>query len=160
MELPATMDQEDEGAEVSILERMNQVIFQLMVSIFKNWVWEMYDNTLPLFLNSRFFSGNLFFKLLCIQNYSCKKSWIRNKYWFGHLLISWLPCSATLRDNLDPLKSHNDAKLWDALKKARLSEVVKNKLAPHDPFVGGRGLDAMIDHETTFSAGIKMRLRA
>ena len=61
--------------------------------------------------------------------------------------------SATLRDNLDPLKSHNDAKLWDSLKKARLSDVVKNKLAPLDPYVGGRGLDAMIDHETTFSAG-------
>ena len=30
---------------------------------------------------------------------------------------------------------------------------MKNKLAPLDPYVGGRGLDAMIDHETTFSAG-------
>ena len=66
-----------------------------------------------------------------------------------HILIF----SATLRDNLDPLKSHNDAKLWDSLKKARLSDVVKNKLAPLDPYVGGRGLDALIDHETTFSAG-------
>ena len=66
--------------------------------------------------------------------------------------------SATLRDNLDPLKSHNDAKLWDSLKKARLSDVVKNKLAPLDPYVGGRGLDAMIDHDTTFSAG-KMSLQ-
>ena len=61
--------------------------------------------------------------------------------------------SATLRDNLDPFKSHNDAKLWDALKKARLSDVVRHKLSPHDPYIGGRGLDAMIDHETTFSAG-------
>jgi len=66
--------------------------------------------------------------------------------------------SATLRDNLDPLKSHNDAKLWDSLKKARLSDVVKNKLAPLDPYVGGRGLDAMIDHETTFSAGQRQLL--
>lgn len=63
--------------------------------------------------------------------------------------------SATLRENLDPLKAHNDAKLWDALKKARLSDVVKYKLTPSDPYVGGRGLDAMIDHETTFSAGKK-----
>ena len=60
-----------------------------------------------------------------------------------------------MRDNLDPMKSHNDAKLWDALKKARLSDVVRHKLSPHDPYVGGRGLDAMIDHETTFSAGTK-----
>ena len=48
---------------------------------------------------------------------------------------------------------HNDAKLLDALKKARLLDVVRHKLASSDPFVGGYGLDAMIDHETTFSAG-------
>ena len=50
--------------------------------------------------------------------------------------------------------SHGDAKLLDALKKARLADVVRYKLAPLDPVEGGRGLDAMIDHETTFSAGI------
>ena len=49
---------------------------------------------------------------------------------------------------------HNDGKLLDALKKARLADVVRQKLAPLDPVVGGRGLDAMIDHETTFSAGL------
>jgi ABC-type multidrug transport system fused ATPase/permease subunit len=63
--------------------------------------------------------------------------------------------SATLRENLDPLMSHSDAKLLDALKKARLADVVRYKLAPLDPVEGGRGLDAMIDHETTFSAGMK-----
>ena len=59
-----------------------------------------------------------------------------------------------MRDNLDPLKSHNDAKLLDALKKARLADVVRQKLVPLDPIEGGRGLNAMVDYETTFSAGI------
>ena len=54
---------------------------------------------------------------------------------------------------MDPLKAHNDAKLLDALKKARLADVVRHKLAPLDPVEGGRGLHAMVDYETTFSAG-------
>ena len=54
---------------------------------------------------------------------------------------------------MDPLKVHNDAKLLDALKKARLADVVRHKLAPLDPVEGGRGLHAMVDYETTFSAG-------
>ena len=61
--------------------------------------------------------------------------------------------SATLRENLDPLMTHDDVQLLDALKKARLLEVVRQKLAPIDPIQGGRGLDAMIDYETTFSSG-------
>ena len=32
-------------------------------------------------------------------------------------------------------------------------DVVRQKLAPIDPIQGGRGLDAMIDYETTFSSG-------
>ena len=54
---------------------------------------------------------------------------------------------------MDPLKAHNDAKLLDALKKARLADVVSHKLAPLVPGEGGRGLHAMVDYETTFSAG-------
>ena len=61
--------------------------------------------------------------------------------------------SATLRENLDPLMTHDDVQLLDALKKARLLDVVRQKLAPIDPIQGGRGLDAMIDYETTFSSG-------
>ena len=49
--------------------------------------------------------------------------------------------------------THDDVQLLDALKKARLLEVVRQKLAPIDPIQGGRGLDAMIDYETTFSSG-------
>ena len=63
--------------------------------------------------------------------------------------------SATLRENLDPLMSHGDDKLLDALKKAGLADTVRQRLAPLDPVEGGRGLDAMIDHETSFSAGRK-----
>ena len=61
--------------------------------------------------------------------------------------------SATLRENLDPLMTHDDVQLMDALKKARLLDIVRQKLAPIDPIQGGRGLDAMIDYETTFSSG-------
>ena len=61
--------------------------------------------------------------------------------------------SATLMENLDPLMTHDDVQLLDALKKARLLDVVRQKLAPIDPIQGGRGLDAMIDYETTFSSG-------
>ena len=49
--------------------------------------------------------------------------------------------------------THDDVQLLDALKKARLLDVVRQKLAPIDPIQGGRGLDAMIDYETTFSSG-------
>ena len=61
--------------------------------------------------------------------------------------------SASLRDNLDPLHLHTDVQLFDALKKTRLADVVRQKLAPVDPMTGGQGLDADVDHETTFSAG-------
>ena len=49
--------------------------------------------------------------------------------------------------------THDDVQLLDSLKKARLLDVVRQKLAPIDPIQGGRGLDAMIDYETTFSSG-------
>ena len=41
-------------------------------------------------------------------------------------MLSMMPVSGTLRSNLDPFGVHDDAKLWDALKRAYLVEDRKN----------------------------------
>lgn len=54
-------------------------------------------------------------------------------YWFPYSTL--LPVSGTLRSNLDPFGLHDDARLWDALKRSYLVEQDKGKRisTPIDP---------------------------
>ena len=114
----------------------------------------MLGNILQSFLSSRFSLGILESKLV---GRSIKLSFLNSS---SNVFFLKFYFSATLRENLDPLMTHDDVQLLDALKKARLLDVVRQKLAPIDPIQGGRGLDAMIDYETTFSSGKYLLLKS
>lgn len=64
------------------------------------------------------------------------------------------PVSGTLRSNLDPFGQYDDARLWDALKRAYLVDTSEKQLSSPQknkgdtPVVGSRfGLDTVIDNE-------------